>query len=299
MSSFRRGFLYSLASAILFGFVPLITLLTDQSGASPYMIVLLKSPIALIPLLIILRIHPEKTGPITRKDWLQLALVGFLRTATEVLLFLSYRYVSTGNATVIHFTYPLFVLVLGALIYRERITWKDALCFALCTAGIAMMFRPGEGATPLGFALALSSGVCFGLFTLFTDKFELIERIGNARVTLITYLYSFIYMVPFCLATGTFSLDLSIRSYALVTLLTLLDGIVAMMLLQAGIRYAGGRVASLVSVVEPVTSIIVGIVILSETATAASLIGSILILSASILLVVFERESSPPPEGSS
>lgn len=299
MSSFRRGFLYSFASAILFGFVPLITLMTDQSGASPYMIVLLKSPLALIPLMIILRIHPEKHGHFTHRDWLQLALVSFLKTATEVLLFLSYRYVSTGNATVIHFTYPLFVLIMGALLFREQITWKDALCFALCTAGIAMMFRPKEGGTPLGFVLALSSGVCFGMFTLLTDKFELIKRIGNARVTLICYLFSFAYMILFCLATGTFTLNLTFRSYALIALLTLVDGIVAVMLLQAGIQYAGGRVASLVSVVEPVTSIIVGIIILNETATAANLIGSLLILSASILLVVFERENAPPPDSSS
>ncbi len=292
MSTFRRGFLSVLVSAVLFGLVPLIIRLTDQAGVSPYMIVMIKTPIAVIPLLIIMRAGKENTGAIPRRDWLRLALVGFLKTATEVLLFLSYRYISTGNATVIHFTYPLFVLFFGMLFYRERITWKNAVCFTACTAGIALLFRPGEGVSLQGFVMALASGVCFGLFTLFMEKFALVEHIGNARVTLICCLFSFVYMLPFCLAMGTFSLDLPLKSYGLIVLLTLVGGIVALMLLQEGIRCTGSRVASLVSVLEPVTSIVVGVLALGEALTAVSVVGSMLILSASILLVLFERGRS-------
>ena len=70
------------------------------------------------------------------------------------------------------------------------------------------------------------------------------------------------------------------------------------MLFQQGTFLVGGQHAAILSTLEPITSILMGILLLHETLTPRILLGSALTLLASVLLAVFDGKGAPAPENS-
>jgi drug/metabolite transporter (DMT)-like permease len=64
----------------------------------------------------------------------------------------------------------------------------------------------------------------------------------------------------------------------------------AVVLFQNGAFLIGGQKASILSTVEPITSLIIGFAFLNEHVGLLSVIGSVLIISASVLISVFDKE---------
>ena len=65
-----------------------------------------------------------------------------------------------------------------------------------------------------------------------------------------------------------------------------LQSVLAVRLFQLGVRYSGSTAASLLSTMEPVTSTILGMLILHEAMDAKKLIGCVAIVLSVILVVV-------------
>ena len=79
-------------------------------------------------------------------------------------------YKRQGMATVIHFGYPVFVL-LGSLIFlRRRVPKLKIVCVGLCMIGIFLSYAGSGGeAKPMGFVFALISGMTYAFYILYLE----------------------------------------------------------------------------------------------------------------------------------
>ncbi|TGS10617.1 EamA family transporter [Mesorhizobium sp. M2E.F.Ca.ET.209.01.1.1] len=111
-------------------------------------------------------LRPWKVLP-SRKNLPWLAAYGITVCAMNMLFYAALQRIPLGICVALEFTGPLFVATLGS----RRLL--DLVWVALAIAGIALM-SPfagiSRGLDPLGVALALAAGACWGLYIIFAQK---------------------------------------------------------------------------------------------------------------------------------
>jgi len=96
-----------------------------------------------------------------------------------------------------------------------------------------------------------------------------------------------VLIVPTIL-TGNFTLPTSLRGWLLCVLLALTINVGAVILFQQGTFLIGGERASILSAVEPITGMVVGVLVFAEPLSIRSVFGSALIILAGTLIAVFD-----------
>jgi drug/metabolite transporter (DMT)-like permease len=82
----------------------------------------------------------------------------------QILCLRTYELIPASQAVILHYTYPLIMLVLARLLFREKSGWSAVMCVLLGFAGVCVLVVSGG---TLG-DMRLSSGVMVGLGTAFT-----------------------------------------------------------------------------------------------------------------------------------
>jgi len=94
-----------------------------------------------------------------KKAWI---LRGIWGSISMVAYYRAIQLTSSGRATLLVNTYPLFVAILGFLIFKEKITRGTILGLAFCTAGILFVLNDGSHYDVFGDLIALGSGLAAG-----------------------------------------------------------------------------------------------------------------------------------------
>ncbi|MCI6019633.1 MAG: DMT family transporter, partial [Clostridiales bacterium] len=92
------------------------------------------------------------------------------------------------------------------------------------------------------------------------------------------------------MAAGQLNVHMNGTAWIMTLLLALLAGIGAMSLFQIGVRYSGASNAAIFSMLEPVTSLIVGFFFMNEHMTALKWLGCVLILLGIVMTVLDEKK---------
>lgn len=170
MNTRVKGFVYLLLSAVYFGFMPLLVKVICADGSTIVGALFLRFALAIIPLYIYLKVRkvPMELSVEEEKKILCVTVFGYGITA--LLLYSAYDYMPSGMATVIHFGYPVFVL-LGSLIFlRRRVPKLKIVCVGLCMIGIFLSYAGSGGeAKPMGFVFALISGMTYAFYILYLE----------------------------------------------------------------------------------------------------------------------------------
>ncbi len=120
---------------------------------------------------------------------------------TMLLFVVSTRLTTAANAVLLQYTAPVWVVVLGYLLYRERVLRTDLAVVAVVMGGMGLFFAEGFSfsAAPqaaLGDLLAIASGVTFGLQALFMSRLGkgspiAAVQLGNVLVFLVSLPFLF------------------------------------------------------------------------------------------------------------
>jgi len=97
-------------------------------------------------------------------------------------------------------------------------------------------------------------------------------------------------MLAVCLLTGRLTLPARVSGWLLCVLLALVIGVGAVVMFQRGTFLIGGERASVLSTVEPLTGVLMGVVAFQEQLTPAMCVGSVLVISACVLITVFDKK---------
>ncbi|MCX6623114.1 MAG: EamA family transporter [Acidobacteria bacterium] len=108
--------------------------------------------------------------PAARRGWSwRMVPVAGAFAATLVLFALSTKLTTAANAIFLESTSPVYILLLGPLLLRERSRWADGLFIAVIGVGMWLVFSGQESRTvqasnpPLGDKLAAASGLTWAL----------------------------------------------------------------------------------------------------------------------------------------
>ncbi len=286
-----KGIFLTIFAASSFGFIPLFAKIAYVNGFNPFTFSLFRSLFATIELFILLKIRKidyrlEKEQCITL---FKASLMG--HSLAMLALSSSYNYMSIGLATVIHFIYPVAVMVGSIFFFNEKINKKKMLSLLLSLTGMYFLvgFNSVEPSSIIGVLLALFSGIFYAYYIIIIAH-------GNFRemnpFVLIFYISLFNSYILFAISIFVGKLEITYTFQGIVStiLVALVANLVGMVLFKAGLEVISATTASILSTFEPITSFILGILIFKEVLSWYHIVGSILIIT-SVSIVAFKRKS--------
>lgn len=286
MNTEYKGYIFSILSSIIFGLMPLMAKYIYAQGGNSISLVFYRTFLAL-PVLYFLSRRSNKNGlKISMNELKKILILVIGYTSTPLLLYSSYNYISSGASTTIHFSYPVLILIGSVLVYKSRISKIEGFCVLLCTAGILLITDFREINNVMGVILAFASGITYAVYALYLDKSGLITM--NVY-TLCFYMAGFtsVIVLLYLLFKGQFIISLSIEGWILSFVFSILVTVFAVVFFQMGIKYIGAQKTSILSTFEPVTSVIIGIVILDESFSIIKGTAILFILISAIVLAKY------------
>ncbi|HWH08835.1 MAG TPA: EamA family transporter [Candidatus Thermoplasmatota archaeon] len=218
-------------------------------------------------------------------------LVGGLGYAgTTALYFPSLKFLPAAVASFLLYLAPPIVAALGVAFFRERLDRRAAIALALGMVGLAVLSVDGfrGDLAPVGIALAAGSAVLYALTVL--GSRHLLGGLPWPRATLAVCAGAFLSYLAFAAATGQLEVPASPRGLAYAVGIGTLATGVALSLFMAALPLIGASRTALVSTLEPVSTLVLGLAALGEVPTWTGLLGGALILGAAALVATSTSE---------
>ncbi len=286
-----KGILLTMLSAVVFGFAFTLGPMTyGEGGSNPTTLTFLRNVLSLPVLFLILR-QLRISLHVTRNELISLVILGGVGNAlTTLLLFISFSLIDVGIATTIHFIYPVFVTLGCVLFFKEKLGLKKVLSLFIATCGIACFFlgvdtsQGVNGGMFFGLVLAVVSGITYAFYIIYLDKSGLKNQ-PVFKISFYVALVSSIAMGIYGTLVGELTLTtLTPKAWGISTAFSLLCTVVALSLLQIGIKHVGASTAAILTTFEPITSIICGVILLGESITTIKIIACTLIMVGVVML---------------
>ena len=276
-----KGYSFAVLSAVIYGTMPLMAKHIYADGVTPLTLVFLRNLLSLIPLAV-LAYKEQGTLKIPVKQLPSISLISLLGCCiTPILLFCSYQYIASGIATVFHFVYPALVVVAEILFLKRKAQTVNIVSVLLCVVGISLFYSPGEPLNFTGSALALLSGVTFAGYVILLAHFDS-RNISGFLLCFYVAAVSSIVCLIICIVTNSLVLPSSLPVWGLCVLFSLLVTTGAVALFQRSAFLIGSERTSILSTLEPITGMVLGVTVLGEPLVPGAVIGSVLVFSAKI-----------------
>jgi len=200
---------------------------------------------------------------------------------------------TAANAIFLQYTAPLYVIAFAPALLGERLRSRDALPFAICLGGIAVLFigNSGSGDVP-GMLLGAGSGFFYGLFLLWLRRVRYADPIAVtfANCMGVALLFSFALLKR----------DVDAEDLALLFVMGAVQFALPYLLFTRGLREVESAEASLLALIEPVLNPVWVALFYGEEPTVATVIGGAIIIAGlavrySIIPESAPSEASPDP----
>ncbi|WP_208591115.1 DMT family transporter [Gracilibacillus suaedae] len=283
----RNAFLFILIAAVLWG-----TTGTAQSfapsSAHPVAIGAIRLAIGGIVLLVFVVIQ----GKFYINGWSKLTtfLAALSMAAYQPLFFSAVSWTGVAVGTVVAIgSAPILAGLLEWLFYRNIPNRSWWLATILAVAGCTLLASNEETVmiSPFGILMAVGAGLSFAAYTLFSKK--LLEQHRSETVVAVVFTLAALLLSPI-LFLYDFSWLLESKGIIVALHLGILATAIAYLFYACGLSGTSAATAVTLSLAEPLTASVLGMVVVKEVITVQIVIGLVLIFTALVLLSL--RKSS-------
>ena len=213
-----------------------------------------------------------------KKELLLLLLSGAAMGVNWILLFEAYKYTTVSVATLSYYFAPVIVMVVCPLLFRERLTGKQIVCFVMSTAGLVLITGTAGGGAQdlLGIAFGLGAALFYATVMLL-NKF--IKGVMGLHRTFVQFLAAIVVLTPYVAATSGFTLGgLSGAGWGALLIVGLLHTGITYCMYFSALKELPGQEVAILSYIDPLVAVLVSVLWLNERMTLPQIIGGLLSL---------------------
>ncbi len=276
----KKGYMYSVISAILFGTAGIFVKLALKTGLDSISLLTVQYILAVFIMFVVALIKEKQKLQVDKKQLFNLAVLGIIgNTFMTIFYYKAFEYLPVAMVTMLLFTYPIMVFIYSIIFGKQRIDRKKVLMIFLAFLGCMLSLNILSGSfkySMKGLIFGLLSAVFYAFMNLYTEKkLSGVDSLSiNAYSTLFSLISLLIYKWPVFLFKG----NVKIESVFYIVILALVCEIVPLTLLYAAIKYIGSIKVSIISNLEIPTAMLVSILVLKEQVHLSQIIGAILIV---------------------
>ena len=213
-----------------------------------------------------------------RKELVLLLVSGAAIGFNWILLFEAYKYTTVSVATLSYYFAPILVMIVCPLLFREKLTGKQLLCFMMSTAGLILITGTAGGGKKdlLGIAFGLGAAMFYATVMLL-NKF--IKDVDGIHRTFIQFLAAVIVLMPYVAWTSGFEIKkLDAIGWGALLVVGLIHTGVTYCMYFSALKDLPGQKVAILSYIDPLVAVLVSVVWLDERMTLPQIIGGSLIL---------------------
>ncbi|MDP9044060.1 MAG: DMT family transporter [Pseudomonadota bacterium] len=269
--------------AIAFSGKAIIVKLAYRHGVDAVTLITYRMLFAL-PMFLVLAWWSGRGRPaLTRRDGCVVIALGF--TGYYLASFLDFAglaYISASFERLILYLNPTLVLALGMVFFKRRVTRKQLLALGVSYCGVLLVFghelsAPGSQAVR-GAGLVFASAVSYAIYLVCSG--EEVRRLGALRLTgLATTVACLFCIVQFLLLRPLSALQVAPEVIWLSVLNATLCTFAPVLMVMMAIERIGATLAAQTGMIGPLSTILMGVVILGEPFTLWIAAGTLLVLA--------------------
>jgi len=278
-----RARIMNIAVMFLFG---TIGYFVKNTGMSSALIAAFRSVAGVIVLLLACALTRRSLGwTAIRKNFWILAVSGVVMGANWVFLFEAYKYTTVAVATLSYYMAPVYLVLISAVLFRERLTSVRVICILISVAGMALVadvFGAGPSGDKAGFGVFL--GICAGAaYAVVVTLNRFMKEIDPMETTIMQLFFAAAAMIPYALFTTDLA-SITVTGSSVVSMLIL--GIVhtgiAYLIYFSTIKNLSVQTVAVFSYIDPVTAIACSGLLLNERVSAVQIVGAVMILGSTL-----------------
>ncbi len=277
----NRGTLLAVVSSILYSSLGYLGITQMHPGFTVYDMLFWRFIVAGILLLpFALRVSVWTKMDVSSAVWLFL-LGGSTYGGSSLFYFLAAQNLGTGISMVIFFAFPVFVALLAWVFDRHRLGRLTYVSMITLFCGLWLLGDEcGPGFHWMAAFLALSSGVTYAVYVYMGKKIK-VTPIASSLIVCFGSAFT-IWCTDGLVGSRTFLPSFQIP-WLYVFLTAMLATVLPIILLLEALKKISATKASLLSVFEPLSTVIIGIMFLGESVTDIQTVGIIIVLVGALL----------------
>lgn len=280
MDDINKSRLQLIFSMLLFGTIGTLARYINMPSS---IICLGRAFFGVITILILLTARKEKPDreAIKRNRW-WLLLSSALMCCNWICQFEAYKHTTIATGTLCYYMQPVFYILAGAVVLKERLTAKKIICVAVAFCGMILV----SGVLQIGFHLSELKGVIFGVsggffyaMVVLINKY--MKDISPVNTTIMQLALVSVMMLPYSAATGAFS-EVSVTAVGIVSLLILgvLHTGIGYIIYFDAVNKLPTQTVGILSYIDPVEAVLLSAFFLREPINIYTIIGAVMILGA-------------------
>lgn len=213
------------------------------------------------------------------KELFLLLISGMAMGVNWILLFEAYKYTTVSVATLSYYFAPVIVMLVCPLLFKEKLTGKQIICFVMSAVGLVLITGIGSlsgGRDMIGILFGLGAAVFYASVILL-NKF--IKKVEGIHRTFLQFVAAIVVLLPYVLVSGGVTLG-SLHAVGWVNLLIvgLVHTGITYCLYFSSLKELPGQKAAILSYIDPLVAVLISVTVLGERMTLPQAIGGVLIL---------------------
>lgn len=208
-----------------------------------------------------------------------IGLIGYY--LAMIMDFTGLLYVSAQLERLALFTYPIFVIFIGAALFGIRLTGSALIAALITYLGLATVFisdlSTGGPNVPFGTALVLASAIAFAVYQLVAKRY--ISEMGSTLFTSIALSAAAVTTLAHVfILRGHLDASMSAHYFLLAAGIGIVATVIPSFFVNAGLGRIGATSTAIISNVSPLLTIYFAVVLLGEAFTPAHAVGTALVV---------------------
>jgi drug/metabolite transporter (DMT)-like permease len=281
-TQFTSGLLLAAAGAIAFSGKAIIVKLAYRYGVDSITLLMFRMLFAMPFFLVFAWWAGRGQAPLTKRDWWGVLGLGFSGYYLSSFLdFLGLQYISASFERLILYLNPTLVLILGWVLYKRKITYRQGVAMAVSYSGVLLVFGHevslvGDNVF-LGATLVFLSAVTYAIYLSYSG--QLVQRLGSLRLAgLATTVACFFCILQFVVLMPLSALQVPPEVIGLSMLNATACTVLPVLMVMMAIERIGAGLTSQVGMIGPMTTLMLGVFFLNEPFTIWILAGTALVL---------------------
>ncbi len=289
------GSLFVVIAGSLWGTMGYFVKRLTDAGLTSIQVPFIRLLFGAVALFLITLIFDKRLLRIQLRDLPYFLLTGLIGIGiTAVTYYTTITYAGMGVAAVLMYMAPVFVIILSAVFFKERITGKRVFACIISVSGCALMsgILGMSAIKPVFLATGIAGAVCYAVYSIAS------KVLSNKYYSLTIVTYSFIigtipvaFMVDYPSMIAVFGQQPKLLLYALC--LSTVSCAFPYVLYTYGLQQILASKASILSSIEPVVASILGVICFNEVMDISKILGLIFVLASIVIININIKHRSP------
>lgn len=218
------------------------------------------------------------------REVLLLLLSGAVMGVNWILFFQAFKYTTVSLATLSYYFAPVIVTVASTVLFHEKLTGRQILCFVMSTLGLVLITGTvgfSGGRDLIGVLFGIGAAFLYATVILL-NKF--IKNVDGIHRTLLQFFAAIVVLAPYVALTGGSTLGtMDGKGWVSLLVIGLLHTGVFYCVYFSAMKELPGQKTAILSYIDPLVAVIVSVAVLGEPLTLLQAIGGLLILGFTLL----------------